>query len=240
MNEKNIGESTKRQQFIMTSTNNLSLMLAESLKNMKSKQSESSSSKSKKKSNNQCNSQGNSKKKKSQPKLPDIKKLQESLNEQIKKAGQKIQKGQGGQMSEDLARMAAQQEAIRKMLQEYLNELKQEGNGMDGKIEKILKEMDANEKDIVNRNINQNTLNRLQQIETRLLESEKAEIEREKEEKRESKEGKDMTPKNSDILKTIELYKKNQQELLKQNPIKLKNYYREKVSKYFLNFEDHK
>lgn len=240
MNEKNIGESTKRQQFIMTSTNNLSLMLAESLKNMKSKQSESSSSKSKKKSNNQCNSQGNSKKKKSQPKLPDIKKLQESLNEQIKKAGQKIQKGQGGQMSEELARMAAQQEAIRKMLQEYLNELKQEGNGMDGKIEKILKEMDSNEKDIVNRNINQNTLNRLQQIETRLLESEKAEIEREKEEKRESKEGKDMTPKNSDILKTIELYKKNQQELLKQNPIKLKNYYREKVSKYFLNFEDHK
>ncbi len=240
MNEKNIGESTKRQQFIMTSTNNLSLMLAESLKNMKSKQSESSSSKMKKKSNNQCNSQGNSKKKKSQPKLPDIKKLQESLNEQIKKAGKKNQKGQGGQMSEELARMAAQQEAIRKMLQDYLNDLKQEGNGLDGKIEKIIKDMDANEKDIVNRNINQNTINRLQQIETRLLESEKAEIEREKEEKRESKEGKDAIPKNTEILKTIELYRKNQQELLKQNPIKLKNYYREKVSKYFLNFEDHK
>ncbi len=240
LNENKIGESTKRQQFIMTSTNNLALMLAESLKNMKSKQSESSSSKKKKKSNNQCNSQGNSKKKKSQPKLPDIKKLQESLNDQIKKAGQKIEKGQGSQMSEELARMAAQQEAIRKMLQDYLNDLKQEGNGLDGKIEKIIKDMDSNEKDIVNRNINKNTENRLQQIETRLLESEKAEIEREKEEKRESKEGKDMIPKNADLLKTIELYKKNQQELLKQNPIKLKNYYREKVSKYFLNFEDNK
>lgn len=241
MNEKNIGESTKRQQFIMTSTNNLALMLAESLKDMKSKQSQSSSSsKKKKKSNSQCNNPGNNKKKKSQPKLPDIKKLQESLNEQIKKAGQKIQKGEGGQMSEELAKMAAQQEAIRKMLQDYLNELKQDGQGMDGKIEKIIKDMDSNEKDIVNRSINQNTINRLQQIETRMLESEKAEIEREKEEKRESKEGKDVIPKNSELLKTIELYKKNQQELLKQNPIKLKNYYREKVSKYFLNFEDHK
>ena len=96
MNEKNIGESTKRQQFIMTSTNNLALMLAESLKDMKSKQSQSSSSsKKKKKSNSQCNNPGNNKKKKSQPKLPDIKKLQESLNEQIKKAGQKSKKGRG-------------------------------------------------------------------------------------------------------------------------------------------------
>ncbi len=240
MVEKKIGETSKRQQFIMTSTNNLALMLAESLKNMKSKKSEGSSS-SKKKSNSECDSDGKSKKpNKGKPKLPDIKKLQDMLNDQIKQGGKKLEKGEGQQMSEELARMAAQQEAIRKMLQEYLNQLKQEGQGMDGKIERIMREMEQNEKDIVNRNINQNTLNRLRQIETRLLESEKAELEREKEEKRESKEAKELIPNNIDLLKNIDLHKRNQQELLKQNPIKLKNYYREKVSKYFLNFEDHK
>lgn len=241
MVDKKIGETAKRQQFIMTSTNNLALMLAESLKNMRSKKSKGSSSSSKKKSDSECDSEGTKKKpNKGKPKLPDIKKLQEMLNEQIKKGGKKIEGGEGQKMSEELARMAAQQEAIRRMLQEYLDQLKQEGQGLDGKIERIMREMEQNEKDIVNRNINQNTLNRLRQIETRLLESEKAELEREKEEKRESKEAKDLIPNNIDLLKNIELHKRNQQELLKQNPIKLKNYYRENVSKYFLNFEDHK
>lgn len=239
MVDKKIGEAAKRQQFIMTSTNNLALMLAESLKNMRSKKSQGSSSSSKKKSDSECDSKGNNKKpNKGKPKLPDIKKLQEMLNEQIKQGGQKLQRGEGQQMSEELARMAAQQEAIRRMLQEYLDQLKKEGHGLDGRIERIMREMEQNEKDIVNRNINQNTLNRLRQIETRLLESEKAELEREKEEQRESKEAKDLIPSNIELLKNIDLHKRNQQELLKQNPIKLKNYYREKVSKYFLNFED--
>lgn len=241
MVDKKIGETAKRQQFIMTSTNNLALMLAESLKNMRNQKSKGSSSSSKKKSDSECDSEGNKKKpNKGKPKMPDIKKLQEMLSEQIKQGGKKLEQGQGQKMSEELARMAAQQEAIRRMLQEYLDQLKQEGQGLDGKIERLMKEMELNEKDIVNRNINQNTLNRLRQIETRLLESEKAELEREKEERRESTEAKDLIPNNIDLLKNIELHKRNQQELLKQNPIKLKNYYRENVSKYFLNFEDHK
>lgn len=241
MVDKKIGETAKRQQFIMTSTNNLALMLAESLKNMRSQKSKGSSSSSKKKSDSECDSEGNKKKpNKGKPKMPDIKKLQEMLSEQIKQGGKKIEQGEGQKMSEELARMAAQQEAIRRMLQEYLDQLKQEGQGLDGKIERLMKEMELNEKDIVNRNINQNTLNRLRQIETRLLESEKAELEREKEERRESTEAKDLIPNNIDLLKNIELHKRNQQELLKQNPIKLKNYYRENVSKYFLNFEDPK
>lgn len=241
MFDKKIGDVGRRQQFIMTSTNNLALMLAESLKNMRMQQSSSSSSsKDKQNSDNQCDSTGKSKKKKGKPQLPDINKLQEQLSEMIKSTGDKISEGQGSQMSEELARLAAQQEAIRKMLQDYLDGLKDEGAaaGMDGKLDRILKEMNQIERDILNRNINPTTINRLRNIQTRLLESEKAEIEREKEEKRKSREAEDFVPNNRDMLEIIEKYKLNQQELLKQNPIKLKKYYKDKVSDYFLNFEN--
>ena len=53
--------------------------------------------------------------------------------------------------------------------------------------------MEETEKDIVNKRISDMTLNRQQEILTRLLESEKAEREREKEERRESSEAKDIT-----------------------------------------------
>ena len=60
--------------------------------------------------------------------------------------------------------------------------------GYGGEIDRMLKEMEQTEKDLVNKIINQQTVNRQQQILTRLLESERAEMKREQDEKRESRE----------------------------------------------------
>ena len=97
------------------------------------------------------------------------------------------QSGDKKGLSKEMAKMLAQQEILRKMLDDIRNK-----GGVQNKTAKQLEEVgkmvDENIKDIVNKQITQNTINRQQQILTRLLESEKAENEREEDEKRESKE----------------------------------------------------
>ena len=245
MFDKKMNEILVFQRYIMTSTNNLALMLAESLKKMKDKQSEmKSKSKSKKPSNSTCNNPGNSKSKKDKkgPNIEKIRKQQEELNKKIEKKGQNIGKKNSGSEgqgeNEELARLAAQQEAIRRMLQQYLDDIKKNGEISDGKLEKMMSEMEKTEKEIVNKNINKNTLKRQQDITTRLLESEKALMEREKEDKRESKEAKQIISNSAQYLDLLKKSKKNQQEILKRVPLSLKFYYKDKVSKYFLKFEE--
>jgi hypothetical protein len=185
---------TAKQQFVMTALNDVALMIAESIKNMQKKKQQGGSS-----GNGSCSSdncEGGAKPKSSKS----MRQMQEQLNKQLEEARKKMEQGNkeggdkkdnkpGGQsMSEQFARMAAQQEAIRKMMQEYQSELKKEGKGYGGEVDRMLKEMEQTEKDLVNKIINQETVNRQRQILTRLLESERAEMQREQEEKRESRE----------------------------------------------------
>ena len=94
---------------------------------------------------------------------------------------------EGQAISEQFSRLAAEQEALRKIMQQYGEEMKKEGVGNDGNISEMMKKMEQTETELVNKMINNETLKRQQEILTRLLESEKAEKERELDEKRESK-----------------------------------------------------
>ena len=243
---------SSQQQFVMTSLNDLGLMIAESIKKMQQKQKEGNSSGNKNCKNGNCSSSGS---KPSSKPSKSMRQMQEQLNKQLEEARKKMEEGKkdggdkpgnkpgdkpGGQsMSEQFARMAAQQEAIRKMMQEYQSELKKEGKGikgMDGQIDQMLKQMEQTERDLVNKTINQQTINRQQQILTRLLESERAELEREREEKRESKEARQM-PSNPPAFIEQQLNKKKETELYKTIPPTLNLFYKDKVNAYFYHFE---
>jgi hypothetical protein len=258
-NRNRNAQIASKQQFVMTALNDLALMLAESLKNMKDKQSGSNeggsckNGKCGKKDCSKCgNGGGDSSGSKSKP-SKSMREMQERLNKQLEEARKQMEKGekeggeksgnkpngqQNGQqsMSEQFARMAAQQEAIRKMLQNQQSEMKKEGKGY-GDVDKMLKDMEEIEKDLVNKRITQQTINRMQQIETRLLESERAEMQREKEEKRESREARQLP--NSTIPPFIEqqLNKKKEIELYKTIPPTLSNFYKDKVNAYFYRFD---
>ena len=243
-----------KQQFVMTSLNDLALMIAESIKKMQEKKQEGNAAC---KSGN-CRSGKNGSKPKPGEKpgsksMKSMREMQEKYNKQLEEMRKQLEQGKkeggekpdnkpGGQqpssMSEQFARMAAQQEAIRKMMQEHQAELKKEGKGMDGQIEKMLKEMEQTEKDLVNKVINQQTINRQQQILTRLLESERAELQREKEEKREAKEAKQL-PSNPPAFIEQQLNKKKETELYKTIPPTLNHFYKDKVNSYFYHFEGH-
>jgi hypothetical protein len=233
-----------KQQFVMTSLNNVALMIAESIKNMQKKKQQGSCSGKGSCSSDNCKGGSKSKPSKS------MRQMQEQLNKQLEAMRKKMEQGEksggekkenkpGGQsMSEQFARMAAQQEAIRKMMQEYQSELKKEGQGYGGDIDKMLKEMEQTEKDLVNKIINQQTINRQQQILTRLLESERAEMKREQDEKRESREAHQLP--NSTIPPFIEqqLNKKKEIELYKTIPPTLNPFYKDKVNAYFYHFDN--
>ena len=241
--------ASRSMQYSMTSLNNLALVLAESLDQMQNQMRQNSQ----KKKNGQCKNPGKSSSQcsnpgKGKPSPKSMKQMQQELNKQMealkkqldkqgKQQGGRHQLGQGQQMSEEFARMAAQQEMIRRMMQEYGQEMKSASGGdpkLAREIDQMMRQMEQTETDLVNRTITQQTLQRQQQIMTRLLEHENAEMQREKEERRESHEAGDLYSQPS----PAEMEKYNRQlkpaaDPLRTVPPTLSPYYREKVNDYF-------
>jgi hypothetical protein len=242
LNERRTQQAAGNQQSVMTSINNLALMLSESLNQMNQMMMQQGSC------NSSCKS-GMPKPGMGSMGMKSMRQLQEQLNKQIEqlKAGMKDgDKGQGGKrsangqsLSEQLARTAAQQESLRNELRKYADQLEKEGHFGDSKtLNQIAEEMEKSEADMVNKLITNETLLRQQEILTRLLKSEKAELEREKEEKRESIEAKNIFHRNPDELFKYNEAHKNEVELLKTLPPSFKPFYKSKVNQYFYKFEE--
>ncbi|MBQ4356090.1 MAG: hypothetical protein II757_05460 [Bacteroidales bacterium] len=234
-----VQNALSQQQFAMTSMNNLALMLAESMKEVKQKQSQCQNCQ--KQGKGSCSNPGG----KGKSKAKTARELQQQLNRQMEalkrsmeQGKQQGQQGQNGQsMSEQFARMAAQQEAIRKMMQEYEDALKSQNGVGDKSIEQMLRDMEQTEKDLVNRRITAETINRQKKIETRMLESERAEMQRDQDDKRESTEGRDIINPNPPKEWNVDKKSQQQTEMLKSIPPSLNYYYKEKVNQYFYNIE---
>jgi hypothetical protein len=241
MDTRNTQIAASKQQYVMTSVNNLALMLSESLKKMESEMN----SQCKKPGNSSCSKPGGGKGKNS---IKNIRQMQEQLNKQMqglkgelesqKKQGQG-QKGSSGsrQMSEKLARMAAEQEAIRNEMRKYQDQLNEQGIKQGSQMNDAMMKMEETERDLVNKRILQETLNRQQEILTRLLESEKAELQREQEERRQSTEAKNQKFSNPSSVFQYNRQKSTATELLKSVQPSYNYFYRNKINGYFLKFE---
>ena len=231
MNESQTSSATSRQQRAMMSMNNLALMLSESLNNMNESMMESSGS---------CSKQKNSKKpKKGNQSMKNMKDLQEQLGkqlEQMRKEMQQQQQQKGDKpqsMSEEFARMAAQQEMLRESMQKMLEEMKKDGLTGDDGIRQIIKDMEKLEEDLVNKKITNQTINRNKEILSRMLKAQNAQEEREKEEKRKSEEFKGSYEKRKINEIEYEENLKKQQEFLRQNSIEYQPFFKSKINDYF-------
>ena len=230
MNEMTLTSATSRQQRAMMSMNNLALMLSESLNEMNESMMEASGS---------CSKPKNSKKpSKGKQSMKNMKDLQEQLGKQLeqlrKEMQQKQQEGKPQQsMSEEFARMAAEQEMLREGMQKMLEEMKKEGLTGDDGINEIIKDMEKLEEDLVNKKISNQTMKRNRDILSRMLKAQNAQEEREKEEKRKSEEFRGaFERRNIDELEYQKNLKK-QHEFLKMNSIEYQPFYREKINDYF-------
>lgn len=239
LQNRRMSSVAKSQQFALTSMNNLALMLMESMKSMQEQQKESQS-KCNKSGNGSCNKPGG----KGKPKKASARELQQQLNRQmeaLKKSmeqqGKQGQTGQQQNLSEQFAKMAAQQEAIRKMLQDYQSEQKQLNGVGDKALDKIIEDMQKTEKDLVNRQITQQTINRQKDITTRLLESERADMQREKDKERKSNEAREVPNLNPPKEWNFDRQQIQQNEMLRSVPANLNYYYKAKANNYFYNIE---
>ena len=234
MADRNTGVANSNQQFVMTSVNNLALLLSESLKQMQQQMSAKGSAKSK----GSCSKPGQG-----GPSMKSLRQLQQQLNQQIESLknsqGKTGKSGQNGEssMSEQLARMAAQQEAIRRQLQGMSDQLQENGSGVSKSVKEMMQKMEQTETDLVNKMISQETVRRQQEILTRLLDSEKAEQQREMEQKRASTEAQPKTYTNPASFFKLNKHDAKESEMIRTIPPGLKPFYKSKANAYFILFE---
>lgn len=222
-----------KQQYAMTSANNLALLLDDVLKSLQNQMSAMQS-------NGKCTS-GKPKTKgrgKPQPSLGNLGDMQKQLNEQIEKL--KGKGGNGEQLSEEYAKIAAQQEQLRQALKQLEKMLKEKGENPGNGLGDLAKDMEETEKDIVNKRITQETLLRQKEIETRLLEAEKSLRERDQSQEREAEFAK---IKERSLPPDLEKYLKDKQKQVEQirrvDP-SLKPFYKNEVKRYFKSLIENK
>jgi hypothetical protein len=240
LNNRNVPSAAVKQQFVMTSVNNLALMLSEVMKQMEANMNMESS----KPGSGSCSKPGGKGKKIS---MKSMRGMQEQLSKQMQglkkemesmKNGQQKQ-GSSGQkgMSEKLAKLAAQQEAIRNEMSKYADQLNEEGVKDGGSMSDMMKKMEETQKDLVNKKIVQETISRQQEILTHMLESEKAEMKRGEEEKRQSTEAKNPPISNPFSNLKYNSIKNAATDMLKTGQPSYNYYYKNKINSYFLKFE---
>jgi hypothetical protein len=226
LGDRRVPEATRNQQFAMTSMNNLALLLSEALDQLQNSMNKGKSGKGKGK----------------QQSISQLAKMQQQLNQNMQKAREQMQQqgnqgksqsGNNGNISEQLAKLARQQQMIRQALEQINKEENKDGTGSLGNLEKISKEMEQTEHDLVNRKITEDAIKRQQQIQTRLLEAEKAEQEREQDQQRESNAGKDIPPGYIKALQEYQQAKEKQTEQVRTVPPAINFYYKSKIKSYF-------
>lgn len=250
---RRVGDAVTRQQYVMTHTNNLALMLNEVLSNLLSMQNQAQSG-----SSGACEKPGG-KKPKPGPgqQLSDVITKQKDLGnamQQMQNAMQK-RKGGGGEQgegekgkngtqgqpgedeygdAEQIAKLARQQAAVRRQLQELNSLLNSKGMGDAAKeLREIQEEMDKNETQLVNRRLGSELLLRQKEILTRLLEAEKSVREQQQDDKRSSKTADDIS---RPVPPELEQYMKDHKQLMEQYktaPPVLKPYYQKLVDDYY-------
>jgi hypothetical protein len=256
LENRRIPEASTRQQYVMTHTNNLALMLNELLSNLLAQQSQQQGGQA-----GSCSMPGG--KNPSQgagDQLSDVITKQKQLGDamqQMKGAQQGKQQGEQGEQGQDgqggkedkqrggagdngeygdaeqLAKMAEQQAAVRRQLQEVNRLLNSQGLGNAKELQELQQQMDRNETDLVNKRMSAELLARQKEILTRLLQAEKSLREQEQDDKRSSKSAEDVA---RTMPAELQKYVKDRQQLLelyKTVPPQLKPYYRDMVEQYY-------
>ncbi len=241
-------ELGQHQQFVMTSYNNLALLLNESLQSMQAQAQKNS-----KPGSGECDKPGG----KGQPKPGQGKLGNSDMKQALKKQLEQMQKGKspggtkpgdqpgmgtggqgegmmpGGMSNKQVAKMAAEQSAIRKKLQELRDQLNKEGRGEGNKLNPLIDELEKQQQELLNKNFSPEMIQRQKNILTRLLESEQALMERGFEEKRESLSGKDKVLGNQIRFEEYNKEKLKQVELLRSVDPVFRKYYKDKANQYF-------
>ncbi len=222
--------ASDHQQRVMKNTNDLALMLSEVMNQMQQQMS------SMMKGQQMC-SNPNQNQPGGQPQ-DKISEGQRQLNQEMRQMKKGMEEG-GGMSSEEYAKMAARQAALRKALEEKQKKLREQGQG-DKQLQELLNKMDKVEKDLVNKQLENETLLRQQDILNRLLQHERAQREREFDQKRRSETAEQKERKLPPALEEYIKKRRAEIELYRTVSPSLKPYYKSLVEEYFKSLKTEK
>jgi hypothetical protein len=226
---KEIGDNRRylvesSQLLVMTSANNLALLLMELMEQMQQQMSQQMSGEGQ---CNNCTKNGQGKP------MGQMRDMQQGMKQQMQDMINMMKEGgknPGGKQSEQMAKMLMQQEMMQQMMNDMMN------SGISPESAKMLNDinrmMEQNLSDIINGNITQTTINRQEQILTRLLQAENSEREREVDNKRKSNEAKDYKLSNPDKAFKEKEKEIRFNELLQMSNLKLNTFYNNRYKEY--------
>jgi len=214
MSTLQVPNANNSQHYVMTSLNNLSNMLTESLDQM---QQQMKAQQNQKGGGGACKKPGGN-----NPSMQGLAKQQSKLNQMIQDMF-----NQGGQDPSKLEQMAKEQESIRLGLKQMYEKISKEigEKGGLGNISKIMQDMQETEKELLNKQITAELLKRQQQILSRMLDYDKSIRQRDLDNKRQSKTGTDKfrtSPSNTYDSNPQNFM--NKENLIKNKLIFTKNY----------------
>lgn len=256
LEDRKVGDAVTKQQYVMTHTNNLALMLNEVLENLLQMKNMAQQQQGNK---GQCNNPGGQTPKPGMGKqLSDIITEQKQLGNQMQQMNNRQQGKKGSQQdgkdgepksadkkgtsgssgeygdAEQLAKLAQQQAALRKKLRELNSLLNSSGMGdIARELREVQDEMDKTETDLVNKRLTSELVRRQKEILTKLLEAEKSVREQQQDNKRSSNVAENISRPIPDELKKQLDKQNNLQEQYKTTPPQLKPYYKSMVENYY-------
>ena len=216
----NIGGARMYQQYVITAANNLALFLSEALDNIKKQQQNAQSG------DGECDKPGG---KGSKPSMGMLKESQKSMKEQLQQMIDQMKSGNMGKLSKSIGQTIANQEIMQKLIRDMLQG-SSVGKEAQGKLKAIDQLLEQSRKDLINKNITNELINRQNLILSKLLDAEKSEIERDFEEKRESKTAVDVKKANPEGYFEYKNKNKNENELLKRSNNQLRSFYDQKYN----------
>ena len=251
--QRDVPRATATQQQAMTSINNLALMLSDALQQMQNEMQQMQRP-------SQQSGSGKPGKKKGKGGSPapgSLSKMQQQLNQQIQQLSQSGKTGRA--LSQELAKLAGQQQMLRQAMQQLDRgqpgkdgkpgggkegkdgkdgpggkEGKEGKDGQGGNAGEMKKLMEQTETDLVNKRLTEQTIQRQQQILTRMLEAEKSARERDQDTKREAQTAQNHPPVFPPAFDKYKGAAKTQQtDLLRRAQPTFTPYYQQKVTEYF-------
>ncbi|MGR3811282.1 DUF4175 family protein [Jiulongibacter sp. NS-SX5] len=221
LRERELPKATAKQQFSMTSMNNLALMLSDTFQQMQEMMAAMS-----------MPGSGEGKQEGAAP-SPGLGKQQGDLNKRMQGLGKNGQSQ--SEMSKELAKIANEQAKIRKKIQEMQDQLNgtELGKKFGNDLQEMQKQMDDTENDLINKRINPELFKRQQKLETRLLEVEKAVKEQELDTKRKSKSAIEINRTSPPSLEEFMKEKQKQLELIRTTPPNFTPFYKQETDNYF-------
>ncbi|MFD2573958.1 DUF4175 family protein [Spirosoma soli] len=220
LKDRRLSMAASKQQFAMTSINNLALMLSDVLKNMQQQMNAMA-----------MPGQGQGSKKGNNP--SGMGEMQKQLNARMKEMQKGGKSGRG--LSEELSQMAAEQAMIRNMLKKLEENAKgtEAGKQQQKQVQDLMEKMDETETDLVNKRVNPNTINRQNEILTRLLESEKALKQQEEDPKRQAETAKSTKRSTPSFFDSTSLQNKTKQvEVLRSVTPNYNLFYKKEANQY--------